>query len=110
MDSRLRGNDGEFCGNDGEFCGNGGGDLCGNDGEFCGNGGEIFAGMAGTHSSFPGSCVGMHTWINVNSPQKLRFRPAEQAIASLIIHFVSLQSCPYAHALANRINGGVKNP
>ena len=44
------------------------------------------------------------------SPQKLRFRPAEQAIASLIIHFVSLHSCPYAHALANRINGGVKNP
>ena len=41
MDSRLRGNDGEFCGNDGEFCGN--------DGEFCGNGGEIFAGMVGTH-------------------------------------------------------------
>ena len=35
MDSRLRGNDGEFCGN-------GWGDLRG-------NGGEIFAGMVGTH-------------------------------------------------------------
>ena len=35
MDSRLRGNDGEFFGNDG--------------GDLRGNGGEIFAGMAGTH-------------------------------------------------------------
>ena len=43
MDSRLRGNDGEFCGNDGgDLCGNDGGDLCGNDG-------ETFAGMVGTH-------------------------------------------------------------
>ena len=48
MDSRLRGNDGEFCGNDGEFCGNDG-EFCGNDGEFFGNDGECFAGMVGTH-------------------------------------------------------------
>ena len=46
MDSRLRGNDGEFFGNDGEWR-EWWGNLCGNDGECFAEMTGSFAGMAG---------------------------------------------------------------